>query len=69
MVIASLAGFVVAAQFVSLDLLEHPYYITLIGAGLLKLASQAPLGGPRATGRFPAWGVRPVGLPREAVRA
>jgi O-antigen ligase len=39
MVIASLIGFVVAAQFVSLDLLEQPYYITLIGAGLLKISS------------------------------
>lgn len=39
MVIASLTGFAVSAQFVSLDLLEHPYYVTLIGAGLLKLAS------------------------------
>jgi O-antigen ligase len=42
MVIAALAGFAVAAQFVSLDLLEHPYYITLIGAGLLKLQSLPP---------------------------
>ncbi|MCI0682559.1 MAG: O-antigen ligase family protein [Gemmataceae bacterium] len=41
MVIASLVGFAVSAQFVSLDLLEHPYYITLIGAGLLKLSSVA----------------------------
>jgi probable O-glycosylation ligase (exosortase A-associated) len=39
LVIASLVGFAVAVQFVSLDLLEHPYYITLIGAGLLKLSS------------------------------
>lgn len=37
MVIAALVGFAVSAQFVSLDLLESPYYITLIGAGLLKL--------------------------------
>ena len=39
MVIASLAGFAVAAQFVSLDRLEPPYYIALLGAALLKLAS------------------------------
>jgi len=39
MVIASLAGFMVAAQFVSLPGLESPYYIVLIGAGALKLLS------------------------------
>jgi probable O-glycosylation ligase (exosortase A-associated) len=38
-VIAALAGFAVSAQFVSLDLLEHPYYITLVGACLLKIGS------------------------------
>jgi probable O-glycosylation ligase (exosortase A-associated) len=37
MVVASLIGFIVSAQFVSLDLLEPPYYVVLIGAGLLKL--------------------------------
>ncbi|HEX5272575.1 MAG TPA: O-antigen ligase family protein, partial [Gemmataceae bacterium] len=39
MVIASLAGFAVSAQFVSMKLLEPPYYIALVGAGTLKLAS------------------------------
>ncbi|MBI4522968.1 MAG: O-antigen ligase family protein [Deltaproteobacteria bacterium] len=43
MVIASLAGFAVAAQFVSLEGLEVPYYIVLIGAGALKLASEPSL--------------------------
>lgn len=38
MVIASLAGFAVSAQFVSLVGLETPYYVTLIGAGVLKVA-------------------------------
>jgi O-antigen ligase len=38
-VIASLAGFAVSAQFVSLDLLEHPYYVCMVGACLLKLQS------------------------------
>ena len=37
MVIASLIGFAVSAQFVSLSLLEVPFYITLIGAGVLKV--------------------------------
>jgi O-antigen ligase len=37
MVIASLGGFVVAAQFVSLKDLELPFYVTLVGASVLKL--------------------------------
>jgi probable O-glycosylation ligase (exosortase A-associated) len=41
MVIASLIGFAVSAQFVSLDDLEPPYYIALLGAGVLKLSSQS----------------------------
>jgi O-antigen ligase len=44
MVIASLAGFAVSAQFVSLKTLEAPFYVTLIGAGALKLASQEERG-------------------------
>ena len=40
MVIASQMGFVVAAQFVSLEGLEIPYFITLLGAGALKLLPQ-----------------------------
>jgi putative inorganic carbon (HCO3(-)) transporter len=43
MVIASLAGFAVSAQFVSLKTLEVPFYVALIGAGVLKLASQPGL--------------------------
>ncbi|MBI3463908.1 MAG: O-antigen ligase family protein [Planctomycetes bacterium] len=42
MVIASLVGFAVSAQFVSLEGLEVPYYITLLGAGVLKVASVRP---------------------------
>ena len=38
MVIASLSGFLVAAQFVSLEGLEIPYYVTILGAGVLALA-------------------------------
>jgi probable O-glycosylation ligase (exosortase A-associated) len=37
MVIPSLVGFAVAAQFVSLEALEVPYYIALLGAGVLKV--------------------------------
>jgi O-antigen ligase len=40
-VIASLVGFVISAQFVTLIGLETPYYVALIGAGVLKLTSQA----------------------------
>ncbi len=39
MVIAALTGFCVAAQFVSLEALEIPYYVALLGAGALKLHS------------------------------
>ncbi len=39
MVIAALVGFAVSAQFVSLKNLEVPYYVTLIGAAVLKLCS------------------------------
>jgi probable O-glycosylation ligase (exosortase A-associated) len=39
MVIASLIGFMVSAQFVSLEGLESPYYVALLGAGTLKLWS------------------------------
>jgi putative inorganic carbon (hco3(-)) transporter len=39
MVIASLVGFAVSAQFVSLEFLETPYYIALLGAGVLKLST------------------------------
>ncbi len=39
MVIASIAGFLTSAQFVSSDGVELPYYLVLIGAGVLKLTS------------------------------
>jgi putative inorganic carbon (HCO3(-)) transporter len=38
-VIVALVGFMVSAQFVAVEGVELPYYITLIGAGVLKLAS------------------------------
>jgi len=37
MVIAAQVGFIVSAQFVSLETLELPYYINLLGVGALKL--------------------------------
>ena len=41
MVIAGLFGFMTAAQFVSLVGLELPYYVALVGAGVLGLQSRA----------------------------
>ena len=38
MVISSSVGFIVSAQFVSVEGLEIPYYVILLGAGALKLA-------------------------------
>jgi hypothetical protein len=49
MVIASLTGFMVSAQFVSVEALEQPYYVAMLGAGVLKLATTRP---PVATGGF-----------------
>jgi O-antigen ligase len=42
MVIASITGFAVSAQFVSLVGLEAPYYVVLLGAATLKLTSTQP---------------------------
>jgi putative inorganic carbon (hco3(-)) transporter len=39
MVIASIAGFFVSAAFVSVERVEIPYYIMVLGAGTLKLHS------------------------------
>ena len=67
MVIAALVGFAASAQFVSLEALEVPYYIALIGAGVLKLTSTQPprprLGTPRRraiSGRAPGPDPRPA---------
>lgn len=42
LVIASIVGFAVSAQFVSLVGLEVPYYVVLIGAGVLRFHNAAP---------------------------
>ncbi|HJT77938.1 MAG TPA: O-antigen ligase family protein, partial [Gemmataceae bacterium] len=47
MVIASLTGFAISAQFVSIKGLETPFYIALLGACVLKL-STAPAPAPAA---------------------
>ena len=36
-----MSGFIASAQFVTVDGIELPYYIALIGAGVLKVASAA----------------------------
>jgi O-antigen ligase len=53
MIIASLVGFAISAQFVSLQHLEVPYYIVLLGAGVLKVHSLTR----------PAAGQNPVPVP------
>ena len=40
MVLATLAGFAVTSQFITVYGLEAPYFTALVGAGLLKLTSQ-----------------------------
>jgi O-antigen ligase len=42
MVIAALIGFLISASFVTTDGVELPYYITLVGMGTLRMASQIP---------------------------
>jgi O-antigen ligase len=42
MVITALVGFAVAAQFISLWALEAPYYVLLVGAGILRLPPGEP---------------------------
>ncbi len=42
MVIASITGFAVSAQFVSLSGLEVPFYVVLLGAGVLRFVSLRP---------------------------
>jgi O-antigen ligase len=44
-VVAALCGFAASAQFVSLEFLETPYYIALLGAGVLKLSTRQSLSG------------------------
>lgn len=46
MVITSLVGFMVAAQFVSLERLEIPFYVTLLGLGAMKVYAQETLSLP-----------------------
>jgi hypothetical protein len=62
MVIASIAGFAVAGSFVSLIGLELPYYVVLLGAGVLKVVSTSPP--PDSPGEY---GDEPVAEERLAI--
>ncbi len=69
MVVSGLVGFIIAAQFLSAEAVEVPYYLALLGAGTLKMASQAensPLVATESRRRFripfrhiPQFGVMP----------
>jgi O-antigen ligase len=63
MVIASLAGFMVSSMFVTLEGLELPYYVVLVGAALLKVSAygRVPVRVSREMYR-PQWQPMPVGL-------
>lgn len=56
MVIAAVCGFGVAAMFVTLTGLESPYYIVLLGAGVLKIHRPKPM--PAPTPLLAAWQLR-----------
>jgi O-antigen ligase len=55
MVIASLTGFVVAAQFVTIKYLEVPLYVALLGACVLRLVSDGQARAVVAGAWAPAW--------------
>jgi hypothetical protein len=41
-VVAGLVGFCLAAQFVTVEMLEPPYYIVILGVGIFKLGLDSP---------------------------
>lgn len=55
-VFSGLAGFIAAAQFVSLDGLELPYYLVLVGAAAVRLKEA----GAQAEQQTPAWAPAPA---------
>lgn len=59
MVIASLIGFSVSAQFVSLKDLEQPFYVTLVGGSALRLLHEYQVA---ATAAWQAWWMRAAAL-------
>jgi O-antigen ligase len=63
MVIASWTGFLVSSQFVTLEGLELPYYVVLVGAGILKVSAyeRAALAVRRPV-FHPQWQAAPLGV-------
>lgn len=55
MVVSSLIGFAVAAQFVSITFLEIPYYAVLLGAGVLKLITVPQHAAPQTPALEPGY--------------
>ncbi len=49
MVISSIVGSVLACSFVSVESIEAPYYIALLGAGVLRVTQASPTGSPPPT--------------------
>ena len=45
-VILAIVGFVVSGQFVSIPALEVPYYVTMLGAAMLKTTTREAVAGP-----------------------
>jgi probable O-glycosylation ligase (exosortase A-associated) len=61
MVVTSLIGYMLAAQFVSLKNLEIPYFVGLVGAGVLKMMSQLEAAGPAGLPPAGSAGAAPFG--------
>ena len=63
-VILAIVGFVVSGQFVSVPGLEVPYYVTMLGAAMLKTTTPQVVAAANALGRPlsfpPSVPVRPV---------
>jgi O-antigen ligase len=70
LVVASVVGFAIAAQFLSVQGVELPYYIALLGAGMLKIesaqASLAAAGAWASPAPYPVPYQYPVRVPMPA---
>lgn len=60
-VVASMAGFIISAQFVTIERLELPYYLAMLGTAVLKLGLRDPLAVQEAH--------RPMGAPASFYRS
>ena len=52
-VVSGLTGFIISAQFVSMEGLEIPYYLAMLGAATLKLRGDVNVPGPAAAVPLP----------------